>query len=196
MSIGEQHIFDWLDRVRQRPGMWVGSLRDLEMLVWGYYAALAVHHVDEGVPSMSRHFSSWLMLKKRRWSLCLGWADAIEKHIRKGTDPLDVFFRLTDEYRKLRPVVRCYAVLGPAHLPTGKRCEVGDGCSVSPPNKIEVIQYQPEPLHFLRVHYTHGLKNEDVLYTGVGGSATTLAFAKQCAEAEFQVRPAEWVDVP
>jgi len=140
-------VFSWLDLVQQRPSMFIrdGSLTDLEMLIWGYYAALRVHHLEEGVPEMTRHFSAWLELKKR-WSTSLGWAHAIAKHTGKDAQPLDVFFSLVRDYQKLRPAVLCHAALGPQHAPTGKRCTIGVDRLLPPPLKIEVVQYRPEPI--------------------------------------------------
>src|SRR5512133_235156 len=92
------NVFDWLDQIRQRPGMYLGDggPSGLETLIWGYYSALGVHHLDEGVPEMTRHFSSWLRLCKR-WSLSQGWARAIEEHAKEGDVPLENFFRLVGE---------------------------------------------------------------------------------------------------
>src|SRR5438094_210529 len=100
--------------------------------------ALGVHHVEEGVPGMTGHFSAWLQLRKR-WSLSCGWARAIVDHTRKGAKPLDVFFSLVDDYRKLRPMVLCHVVLGPQHAPTGKRCLIGLDRLLPPPLRIEVV---------------------------------------------------------
>ena len=172
-----------------------GSLRDLETLVWGYHSALRVHHLDEGVPEMSRHFSSWLHLRKR-WSLSQGWARAIEEHAKEGQEPLDVFFQLVEKYRTLRLRVLCRATLGPQHRPTGKRFVIGLDGRVEPPLEIDVVQYHPESLHFLRFHYPEGTENQDILITSTGEEATTVDDARRWAEDEFQIEPAEWIDDP
>ncbi|MRG97836.1 hypothetical protein [Polyangium spumosum] len=191
-----RNVFDWLDQVRQRPGMWIQdrSLRELERLVYGYGIALGVHHVDEGVPEMGGHFSSWLRLRKR-WSMSLGWAHAITEHS-KDQEPLEVFFELIEKYRKLRPATLCYAGLAARHAPTGKRSVVGHDRLLPPPLRIEVVQYKPEPLHFLRFRYPEGHENGSILITGRGEEATTEDDAKRWAEDEFQIDPAEWIGVP
>jgi hypothetical protein len=187
-------VFSWLDDVRQRPGMWLRErgLRDLEDLVWGYYAALHAHHLDEGVPEMTRHFSSWLRLRTG-WSLSVGWAKAIERHTSSSDSALERFFTLVDDYRKLRPTTICHALLTPRHSPTGTRCLVGFGLLMPPPQKIDVVQYQHEPLHFLRFHYPEGPENGSVLITDRGNEATTADDARQWAQDEFQIQPEEWV---
>jgi hypothetical protein len=148
-----QDVFGWLEEVRDRRGMWVGSggVRELEMLVHGYETARSLHHIDEGVPSML-HFPDWLRLRDR-WSLSCGWAAAIEEHA-GDRDPLDVFFGLVDEYRSLRPTVVCHAVLAADHVATGKRVRIGFDGVLPAPLRIDVVQYQPLPLHFLRFHPT------------------------------------------
>ncbi|MEV6902000.1 hypothetical protein [Amycolatopsis sp. NPDC051372] len=42
-------------------------------------------------------FAEWVR-GRTGWSMSLGWAAAIERHA-GDEDPLDVFFRLLDEYR-------------------------------------------------------------------------------------------------
>jgi hypothetical protein len=190
------NVFDWLDQVRQRPGMYLGDsgLRGLETLIWGYYSALGVHHLDEGVPQMTRHFSSWLRFRKR-WSLSQGWARAIEEHAKERELPLENFFQLVEEYRKLRPKVLCQAVLRPQHSPTGKRSVIGLDDRVEPPVKIDVVQYHPEPLHFLRFHYPEGPENQDILMTASGKVTTMVEDARRWAEDEFQLSAADWASV-
>ncbi|MEO7590101.1 MAG: hypothetical protein ABI134_02710 [Byssovorax sp.] len=61
--------------------------------------------------------------------------------------------------------------------------------------KIEIVQYHPEPLHFLRFHYPEGPENQDILITTRGSAATTVEDARRWAEDKFQIEPAEWVNV-
>jgi hypothetical protein len=73
-----QSMFDWLDRIRQRPSMYVHqwSLKDLKLLCHGYEAALHVHEIAEPGSNFNQSFANWLATK-RHWSLNCGWADAI-----------------------------------------------------------------------------------------------------------------------
>ncbi|ATY16352.1 hypothetical protein CU254_13640 [Amycolatopsis sp. AA4] len=79
-------------RLRQR------SLRDLQILLLGYGVALDVHGIDEEFEWRPvGPFAQWLEARFG-WPMALGWAAAVEEHA-DGEDPLDVFFRLRDEYR-------------------------------------------------------------------------------------------------
>jgi transcriptional regulator with XRE-family HTH domain len=143
-----RHAFDWLDEVRHRPAIFLrdGSLRELETLVLGYLTAQDVHGIDEGVPSLGRHFGTWLRLKTG-WSLAAGWAYAIETN---SAEPLERFFAFMDSYRSLKPVPLVRATLEPRHLPTGRRVIVGHDRLMPPPAHIDVVEYEPESLFFLR----------------------------------------------
>jgi hypothetical protein len=81
--------------------MWVrqGSLEELSTMLFGYSLALQVHGVPERFdlhPALGP-FADWLR-ETRGWGMSLGWAAAIE-HNAGDSAPLDVFFRLLDEYR-------------------------------------------------------------------------------------------------
>lgn len=97
-------VFDVLDQIRLRPGMWVrqGGLRDLEAMLHGYGVALLVHGVAESSAfSSNGPFTEWLA-DRRGWSMSCGWAAAIEQNA-GDMDPLAVFFDLLDEFRSSRP---------------------------------------------------------------------------------------------
>ncbi|ANN21588.1 hypothetical protein SD37_06175 [Amycolatopsis orientalis] len=80
--------------------MWIrdGSLRALENILIGYSVALDVHGIDEK-PVMwpDGPFAQWVQ-SRFGWSMSAGWAFAIQAHA-EGEEPLEVFFRLLDEYR-------------------------------------------------------------------------------------------------
>ena len=165
------------------------DLRELESMIWGYYAALSVHRIVENVPEMTGHFSSWLRYRYD-WSLSAGWAFAITDYM-KNENLLDAFFRLVDDYRVLRPVVRASVTLGPSHGPTGKRRVYGFDGRMEKPDSVSIIQYAPEPLHFLRFRYGKRLVNDHVLTKGVMES-TTIRDAKAWVRDELQVKFNEW----
>lgn len=57
--------------------------------------------------------------------------------------------------------------------------------------QIDVVQYAPEPLHFLRFHYDDGPEDQHVLVDN-GSVATSAELARAWVEEEFQVEPIAW----
>ena len=57
-------MYDWLEHVRLRPGMYVrdGSLQELGLLLFGYQVALQLHGVDEEfeLQPSGGPFAQWL----------------------------------------------------------------------------------------------------------------------------------------
>ena len=94
-------VYDVLEQVRIRPGMWVrrGSVQELSTMLFGYCLALQVHSITEPFdlhPALGP-FAEWLR-ESRGWPMALGWAAAIEQNAGDST-PLDLFFSLLDEFR-------------------------------------------------------------------------------------------------
>ncbi|MFB7191475.1 hypothetical protein ACFC0C_38950 [Streptomyces sp. NPDC056178] len=95
-------VYDWLDAVRKRPGVWVrdGSLKELALMMFGYHLALQVHDADETFEfhPTSGGFASWLNWT-RGLSMAAGWDGAIAENS-PGEPSRDAFFRLLDEFRR------------------------------------------------------------------------------------------------
>ncbi|MER5477009.1 hypothetical protein ABT026_08495 [Streptomyces sp. NPDC002734] len=98
-------VYDLLDAIRLRPGMWVrgGSLLHLDSMLMGYRIALNPHGVGEDWPFWSPgnpgSFTDWLWRRLGRHS-SLGWAAEIEREAQAADQPaMDLFFSLFDEYR-------------------------------------------------------------------------------------------------
>lgn len=185
-------VFDWLDLVRQRPMMYIGSESDLatlESLLWGYGTALSVHRIDELVPRFDRAFLAWIRIRYR-WSTSTGWAAAVLRAVQSGQRPLDLFFELVDEYRKVSPRVIARARLGPANQATGDVGTDGLGRARPPPRELEIVQYFPERLFLLRYRYPSGVCEEAMFDNGK--FETNVAFAKQFAWREFRVAKSQW----
>ncbi len=96
------NIFDYLDRVRERPTMSVQSLEDLQSQVWSYLVCLRNHEIDERVPSMGRHFLYYVR-DKTDWGLSRGWAHAIGEHVDGLSQQLETFFHLLTRTVSLFP---------------------------------------------------------------------------------------------
>jgi hypothetical protein len=95
-------VFDLLDQVRLRPGMWIagGSLRELSAMLFGYRIALEVHDIDEPFDFWpDGPFTEWLCRRLGRAS-SLSWAAQIEREASPaGGEALAMFFELLDKYQ-------------------------------------------------------------------------------------------------
>jgi len=190
-----ENVFGWLDQIQKRPGMYLGEttrpLEDLQALVQGYTAALHVHGLVESVPSMV-HFSTWLR-HKTSWSTACGWAHAITTRA-KLDSALATFFSLVAEFRTLVPTTLATVPLSERNQPTGKGAKIGFEGRLARPDQIDVLQYVPEPIHFLRFHHGPRLVDQHTLYTTSGSDSTTLSLAKDWVRDEFSVEPTDWQD--
>ncbi|CBG71737.1 conserved hypothetical protein [Streptomyces scabiei 87.22] len=99
-------LYDFLDEVRLRPGMWVRgrSLLHLESILIGYTAALGVHGIDEDCDLQPRSlgpFAQWLWRRLgMTYPSSLGWAVEIERKAEQTDVPaMELFFELLDEFR-------------------------------------------------------------------------------------------------
>ncbi|MFJ3835469.1 hypothetical protein ACIPY6_08110 [Streptomyces sp. NPDC090054] len=96
-------VYDFLEQIRLRPGVWLpgGSLRHLEAVLTGYRVALGVHAIDESFDFWpEERFTKWLH-ERRGTSSSLGWAAEIERTTPPDSTPIEEFFRLLDEYRRV-----------------------------------------------------------------------------------------------
>ncbi|MEW2069838.1 hypothetical protein [Streptomyces sp. NPDC007346] len=94
-------MYDFLDRIRLRPDMWVssGSLLPLPSLLTGYRAALGVHGIGDPFAFWPEDdFNRWLQ-EQRGITSSLTWAAEIERNTPEGLTPVEEFFRLLDAYR-------------------------------------------------------------------------------------------------
>ncbi|MCP3805336.1 hypothetical protein NLX83_39330 [Allokutzneria sp. A3M-2-11 16] len=100
-------VYDFLEEVRQRPGMWVrrSSVQHLDSILTGYWVALEVHEVDEQFDfGNGGRFAEWLW-ERRGGSSPLGWAAEVERLAEAEHKPaMEMFFALLDEYRSERAV--------------------------------------------------------------------------------------------
>ncbi|WP_320780721.1 hypothetical protein [Streptomyces sp. CRN 30] len=98
-------VYDFLDEIRLRPGMWVhrSSLLHLDSMLTGYRVALGVHDIEEPfdfwTPGGSAPFSEWLW-QRLGYHSSLRWAAEIERVAKQENRPaLKEFFELLDEFR-------------------------------------------------------------------------------------------------
>lgn len=173
-------VYDWLDEVRARPGMYFTELEQLETMIHGYLRALSTHRIDEGVPSLV-HFPDWLR-RRTGWSMSCGWADAFRREVEPEVQVKRVFGFL-DEFRLLRPSIVASVILGDHHTATGKRVVIGMDGRMARPEQAQIVEYAPESLQFLRFVYPERLETQRVL----------MSDARKWMEDEFGVQPHEWV---
>ena len=96
-------VFDVLDEIRQRPGMYVGSddsrrLQNLEQLLFGYSLALRQHHIQEPVVDFVRELGAYIW-RTREWSASCGPAAAIRAACTSDQEAWETFWTLVDEFR-------------------------------------------------------------------------------------------------
>jgi len=98
-------VFDLLEKIKERPGMYVGStdgqrdeqLRNLEMLLNGYSLALRGHRIQERVSDFPREFMNYLH-GRFGWSTACGPVAAIREAAGQD-DEWEMFWRLVAEFR-------------------------------------------------------------------------------------------------
>ncbi|MFD4315260.1 hypothetical protein [Streptomyces sp. NPDC058548] len=102
---GFKNVYDFLDQVRLRPGMWVpsGSVAHLDSMLLGYRVALEVHDAKEDFPFWTpggdTPFDTWLNKRKGRPS-ALRWSTQIEREAEATSTPaIELFFILLDQFR-------------------------------------------------------------------------------------------------
>ncbi|MEU0783362.1 hypothetical protein ABZ341_17530 [Streptomyces sp. NPDC006173] len=97
-------MYDFLEEVRLRPGMWVrrSSVQHLDSILTGYRVALEIHGVGEEFDFLNGGpFAEWLWKRLgMAYPSALGWAVEIERAAEATDVPaMELFFDLLDEFR-------------------------------------------------------------------------------------------------
>jgi hypothetical protein len=101
------NLFEFLDKVEKRPGMYVGGetartrLDSLEDLIHGYETALAVHGITEQGTDFIRDFADYLR-SEFGWSMSCGPIAAIRVACNDDDIAWTRFWTLLREYRTRR----------------------------------------------------------------------------------------------
>ncbi len=73
------------------------SLRDLELQLFGYDAALKAHEVENDFAGFNVEFREYVF-KKTLWSTSRGWAQAIIDNSESPELAVETFFNLANEF--------------------------------------------------------------------------------------------------
>ncbi|MFE5832747.1 hypothetical protein ACFQ8W_21170 [Streptomyces sp. NPDC056508] len=100
-------VYDFLDQVRLRPGMFVrsGSLLELQSMLYGFRVASAIYGPQPVLDfEHEGPFTKWLWPRLgRTHSSPLGWAIEITKAAQAANRAgIDLFFDLLDEFKAER----------------------------------------------------------------------------------------------
>lgn len=99
-------VFELLEDVRSRPGMYLGGedtlrglqLRNLEHLLSGYTLALNRHAITERVTDINREFARYIF-EQKGWSAACGPVAAVVEHTKSETEAWEVFWNLMAGFR-------------------------------------------------------------------------------------------------
>lgn len=124
MINGAKDLYDFLQFVRNRPGMYFRdpSLEALETYCYGYHIACELHHIVEFAAFFRWHFNDYLALATG-WPVgARNWASVICENTATPQEAWDRFFELLDGFRATyRPIVAELAkVDGPAEIVDGR----------------------------------------------------------------------------
>jgi hypothetical protein len=104
-NISPISIYEWLDRIRKKPGLYLGesSITRLEAFLVGL--RIGVEQATRQTLRDDHHFSGfreWVVQKLGHASSGAGWQDMILEKNASEKDALERFFTLLDEYRSQR----------------------------------------------------------------------------------------------
>ena len=93
-------LLDYLSNVQKRPGMYMADgtcLRDLELILSGYGAALHAHDIENDLTRFNKEFGEYVY-KETQWSTNRGWAQAITDNSSSAEIAVEKFFSLTSGF--------------------------------------------------------------------------------------------------
>ena len=183
-----KNIFDLIDLIQQRTAMFIPdkSINSLKTYLDGYDSCMWVHGLIELDVPLIKHFGEWLARMFNYQFTSLGWAYAIQNTIDNKQDPLQLFFQLSLEFRKLQPQMVTSVKIEPHHQPTEMKSINSNGKQSSKPLEVHIIQYKPEGLFFVRYCYKARYEHSYSLFP-------SIKEAKKWVEEDFQVSSEEWI---
>jgi hypothetical protein len=99
-------VFDLLDEIRKRPGMYVGydeskralQLQTIETLMDGYRFALQYHNINEPVSNFNSEFGDYLR-ETKGWCMACGPVVAILRAAKNEEGAWKLYWMMVDEFR-------------------------------------------------------------------------------------------------
>jgi hypothetical protein len=106
-------VFDLLDEIEKRPGMYIGwgpdergkQLESLEAMLMGYSHAVSMHGIDDPGKDFFETFIHFLQ-KRYGWSGELGPIGEIRYHAANDEEAWDMVWKLLREFRSAKPKKR------------------------------------------------------------------------------------------
>lgn len=140
-------VYEWLERVRQRPFVHGQDLMGFVSEVFGFYECLNHQGIIDSGPTLMKNFRDWLAEFTDLSHLNMSWGIAIDRATKHPQDRYDMFFKFVDQYKQLVPTVVA-------------SCELGDSIrnqivgsfsyrqlNFEAPNKIELVRLPEGLLH-------------------------------------------------
>jgi hypothetical protein len=188
-----QNLHDQLENIRLRPAMYFGSksLKALEGFIYGYHTALRIHKMDEEPYFSSAHFNEWLVYAHKVDSKCkiMGWTNYLLESAGNEEKAFDKFFKLYEEFTKLKLVPKKSLRLIGIKKRSKEYYELNQGHEHYPiPVTIELIQYYPTKLFYLKYHYEDGVLIGRNIWR-------TLKSAIENVRWEFGIGAEEWLTI-
>jgi hypothetical protein len=174
-----QTVYDLLDALRRRPGMFLGG-KSIALLQ-AFLSGLSFAELPPGTPSFW-DFSQWFGVRARPESSSFPW-----HHIEESVGAeraVDAFFEYLDEFRSNTP--RELARVQPPFHPMFIVVENGERIAPEIPEHIALLELTPSNVIFVCEHYAAREKPEAQAFG-------TIHEAHVAVERKWGVAPHRWI---
>jgi hypothetical protein len=180
-------IYDLLDSLRKRPGMYLGHSTGSSSFsnLITFVNALGFSSIGDGTPSYGE-FNRWITERVDGMSKTMPWSWMQSEW---GNDKaFEMFFELLDEYRTCTHVYLCRAIIR-EHKPNLYHVN-SDGEHVEPEKPLEVCaaQFAPSSVYYLLEVYTNRHFYSFPYHKSVDA-------VKKEAKLRWRVPEDEWFDI-